>query len=208
MSNSDIIFYSHSPWSGVSSSLFILYRWFYAWYILVNIVCHVIVYSFWGKSWTLLCTLVLVDPYGRYYTYFPLFLKIISYTSFPMINCYSLIIVSFIALFSSSWVISHTHGGLHPLRWIYRSLKLFLLSWCLWPWELQIHVYWIVMTCSSEQVSSFFSCRRLYRTFPTIQMHQLHGYNYFLKHMHNDKFLCIMQLFSQYNIHLYLTEIF
>ncbi len=67
MLNSDIIFCSHSPWSGVSSSLFILYRWFYAWYILVNRVCHVIVYSFWGKSWTLLCTLVLVDPYGGYY---------------------------------------------------------------------------------------------------------------------------------------------
>ena len=33
MSNSDI-FCSHSPWSGVSSFLFILYRWFYAWHIL------------------------------------------------------------------------------------------------------------------------------------------------------------------------------
>ena len=113
-------------------------------------------------------------------TYFPLCLKIISYTSFPMINCYSLIIVSFIEFFFflfffSSWVISHTHGGIHPLRWIYHSLKLLLPSWCLWPWELQIHVHWseswIVITCSSEQVSSFFSCRRLYRTFPTIQMH-------------------------------------
>ena len=29
--------------------------------------CHVIVYSFKGNSRTLLCTLVLVDPYGRYY---------------------------------------------------------------------------------------------------------------------------------------------
>ena len=109
-------------------------------------------------------------------TYFPLCLKIISYTSFPMINCYSLIISSFIAFFSSSWVISRTHGGLHPSRWIYCSLKLFLPSWCLWPWEIQIHVYWseswIFITCSSEQVSSLFSCRRLYRTFPTIQMHQ------------------------------------
>ena len=36
-------------------------------YILFNRVCHVIVYSFWGKSWTFLCTLVLVDPYGGYY---------------------------------------------------------------------------------------------------------------------------------------------
>ena len=26
--------------------------------------------------------------------------------------------------------------------------------------------------------------------------------------MHNDKFLCIMQLFSQYNIHPYLMETF
>ena len=125
-----------------------------------------------------------------------------------MINCYSLIIASFIAFFSSSWVIFCTHGGLHPSRWIYRSLKLFIPSWCLWPWELQIHVYWIVITCSLEQVSSFFSCRRLYRTFPTIQIHQLHGENYFIKHMHNDKILCIMQLFSQYNIHPYLTETF
>ena len=54
----------------------------------------------------------------------------------------------------------------------------------------------------------FFYFRRLYRTFPTIQMHQLHGQKYFIKHMHNDKLLCIMQLFSQYNIHPYLTEIF
>ena len=59
----------------------------------------------------------------------------------------------------------------------------------------------------SEQVSSFFSCRSLYRTFPTIQMHQLHGQNYFIKNMHNDKFLCIMQLFSQHNIHPYLTTV-
>ena len=48
----------------------------------------------------------------------------------------------------------------------------------------------------------------MYVIFPTIQMHQLHGYNYFIKHMHNDKFLCIMQLFIQYNIHPYLTETF
>ena len=26
--------------------------------------------------------------------------------------------------------------------------------------------------------------------------------------MHNDKFLCIMQMFSQYNIHPYLMETF
>ena len=89
MSNSDIIFCSHSPWSGVSSSLFILYRWFYAWYILVNRVCL-------GRITNL-----------ALYT-----CCIISYTSFPMINCYSLIIDSFIAFFSSSWVISCTHGGL------------------------------------------------------------------------------------------------
>ena len=78
MSNSDI-FCGHSPWSGVLSSLFILYRWFYAWYILVNRVCHVIVYSFWGKSRTLLCTLVLVDPYGRYYVLPFMFLNHIVY---------------------------------------------------------------------------------------------------------------------------------
>ena len=66
--------------------------------------------------------------------------------------------------------------------WWYSSFKVDLplseaLSsvWCLWPWELQIHVYWseswIVITCSSKQVSSFFSCS----TFLTIQMNQLHG---------------------------------
>ena len=161
MLNLDIIFYSHSPWSGVSSSLFILYRWFYAWYILVNRVCHIL--FFLGRITNL-----------ALYT-----CSIISYTSFPMINCYSLIIASFIAFFSSSWVISCTHVGLHPSRWIYHFLKIFLPSWCLWPWELQIHVYWseswIVITCSSEQVSSFFSCRRLFVTFPTIQMYQFHG---------------------------------
>ena len=52
------------------------------------------------------------------------------------------------------------------------------------------------------------SCRRLYKTFPTIHMHKLHGQNYFIKHMYNDKFLCIMQLFSQYNTHPYLRETF
>ena len=57
VSNSDV-FCSHSPWSGLLSSFFILHRGFYAWYILVNRVCHVIVYSFWGESQTLLCTLV------------------------------------------------------------------------------------------------------------------------------------------------------
>ena len=168
MLNSDI-FCSHSPWSGVLSSFFILYRWFYAWYILVNRVCHVIVYSFWGKSRTFICTLVLVDSYGGYYV-----LPFMSRNHIVYIIPHDQLL-SFIAFVSSSWVISHTHGGLHPSRWIYFSLKLFLSSWCLWPWELQIHVYWIVITCSSERVSSFFSCRMLYRTFPTIQMHQLHG---------------------------------
>ena len=52
--------------------------------------------------------------------------SIISYTSFAMVNCYSLIIASFIEFFSSSLIISCTHGGLHPSRWIYRSLKVSL----------------------------------------------------------------------------------
>ena len=39
-------------------------------------------------------------------------------------------------------------------------------------------------------------------------MHQQHGQNHFIEHIHNDKLLCIMQLFSQYNIHPYLTETF
>ena len=33
---------------------------------------------------------------------------------------------------------------------------------------------WTVVTCSSEQVSSLFSCRWLYNIFPTSQMHQLY----------------------------------
>ena len=33
---------------------------------------------------------------------------------------------------------------------------------------------WIAVTCSSEQVSSFFSRRQLYVIFPTSQMHQLY----------------------------------
>ena len=130
--------------------------------------CQVIVYSFRGKSRTFLCTLVLVDPYGGYYV-----LPFMSRNHIIYIIPHDQLLFFdhsfFHRIFSSSWVISHTHGGFHPLRWIYRSLKLFLSSWCFWPWELQIHVYWIVITCSSEQVSSFFSCMRLYRTFPTIQ---------------------------------------
>ena len=63
--------------------------------------------------------------------------------------------------------------------WIYNSLKLFLSSWCFWSWELQIHVYWsnswFFITYSLEQVSSSFSCKWLYRSFPSIQMHQFHG---------------------------------
>ena len=143
-----------------------------------NRLWHDILYSFWGKSQTLLCTFVLVDPYGRYYV-----LPFMSRNHIEYIIPHDQLLLFdhsfFHTFFSSSWVISCANGGLPPSRWIYRSLKLFLLSWCLWPWELQIHVYWseswIVITCSSEQVSSFFSCRQLYRTFPTIQMHQLHG---------------------------------
>ena len=125
MSNSDI-FCSQSPWSGVLSSLFILYRWFYAWYILVNRVCHFIVYSFRGKSRTLLCTLVVVDPYGGYYILSFMsrnhIVYIIPHDQLSFFD-HSLFYTAF---FSSSWVISHTHGGLHPLRWIYHSLKVSL----------------------------------------------------------------------------------
>ena len=57
-----------------------------------------------------------------------------------------------------------------------------------------------------------FSCRRLYAIFPTIQMYQLHGQKHFIRHMDNDKFLCITiqswNYFSQYNIHPYLTKNF
>ena len=97
-------------------------------------------------------------------TYFPLCLEIISYTSFPMINCY--FFYHTILFFILSYL-------LYP--WWSSSFEVDILlsealsSWCLWPWELQIHVYWIVITCSSEQVSSLFSFRRLYRTFPKIQ---------------------------------------
>ena len=72
-------------------------------------------------------------------------------------------------------------------------------------------ISWSIVTCSSEQVSSFFSCRWLYVIFPTIQMH-LYGYKHFIRHIHNGKFLCIniwsCNYFSQYNIHPYITETF
>ena len=108
MSNLDI-FCSHSPWSGVSSSLFILYRWFYAWYILVNRVCHVIVYSFWGKSWTLLCTLVLVDPYGGYY------------------------VLPFMSRNHILYIIPHDQLLLF-YHSFFHSILFFILSYLLYPW--------------------------------------------------------------------------
>ena len=37
------------------------------------------------------------------------------------------------------------------------------------------NIFWTVVACSLEQVSSFFSCRQLYAIFPTSQMHQLYG---------------------------------
>ena len=136
-------------------------------------------------------------------TYFPLCLEIISYTSFPMINCYSLII----ALFSSSWVISCDPWWSssfevdlplsEALSFIMMSRTLGALDSCL----LNCHHLFF----GTSLILLF--CGWLYRTFPTIQMHQLHGYNHFIKHMHNNKFLCIMQLFSQHNIHPYLTTV-
>ena len=108
MLNSDI-FYSHSPWSGVLSSFFILYRWFYAWYILINRVCHVIVYSFWGKSRTLLCTLVLVDPYGRYYVLPFMFQNHIVY------------------IIPHDQLLFFDHSFFH-------SILFFILSYLLYPW--------------------------------------------------------------------------
>ena len=109
MSNSDIIFCRHSPWSGVSSSFFILYRWFYAWYILVNRVCHVIVYSFWGKSRTLLCTLVLVYPYGGYY--------ILSFMSWNHI----------VYIIPHDQLLFFHHSFFH-------SILFFILSYLSYPW--------------------------------------------------------------------------
>ena len=59
-----------------------------------------------------------------------------------------------------------------------------ITAMCLRPLlSLKVYSYysssWIisltVITCSSEQVSSFFSCRRLYAIFCTSQMHQLYG---------------------------------
>ena len=108
MSNSDI-FCSHSPWSGILASFFILYRWFYAWYILVIRVCHVIVYSFWGKSRTLLCTLVLVDPYGRYYV-------------LPIMSWYHIVYI-----IPNNQLLFFDHSLFH-------SILFFILSYLSYPW--------------------------------------------------------------------------
>ena len=68
---------------------------------------------------------------------------------------------------------------------------------CLSPLEVSSYyssfwiISWTVVTCSSEQVSSFFSCRQLYVIFPTSQMHQLYGYKHFIRNIHNGKLLCI-----------------
>ena len=48
-----------------------------------------------------------------------------------------------------------------------------------------------VVTCSSEQVSSFFACRRFYAIFPTSQMHYLYGQKHFVSYIHNEKLFCI-----------------
>ena len=171
MSNSDI-FCSHSPWSGVLSSFFILYRWLYAWYILVNRVCHVIVYSFWGKSRTLLCTLVLVDPYGGYY--------VLPFMSWNHI----------VYIIPHDQLLFFDHSFFH-------SILFFILSYLSYPWwsssfevdlplsealssvmvSLTLGAIAVNLELSSLvlQNKSHSSCRRLYRTFPTIQMHQLHG---------------------------------
>ena len=52
------------------------------------------------------------------------------------------------------------------------------ITWvCLRPLEVSSYylLFWIIswtaISCSSEQISSFFSCRRLYTIFPTSQMH-------------------------------------
>ena len=174
MSNLDI-FCSHSPWSGVLSSLFILYRWSYAWYIPINRVCHVIVYSLWGKSWT-----------------FAL------YTC----SCRSIWKILRTSLYvSKSYRIHHSHDQLlffdHSL---FHSILFFILSYLSYPWwsssfEVDLPLseaissimvsltlgasYFIAVNLELSslvlQNKSHSSCRRLYRTFPTIQMHQLHG---------------------------------
>ena len=106
-------------------------------------------------------------------TYFPLCLKIISYTSFLMINYHYLIIASFIAFF------------------------FFILSYLSYPWwsssfEVDLPLsegvfdpgsfrfMFIELSSLVLRNKSHPSFLLVYRTFPTIQMHQLHGYNYFI----------------------------
>ena len=171
MSNSDI-FCSNSPWSGVSSSLFILYRWFYAWYIYWSIEY---VYSFWGKSQTLLCTLVLVDPYGRYYV-LPFMSRnhieyIIPHDQLLLFDhrFFHSILFFILSYLSYPWCSSSFEVDLplsESLSSVMVSLTLGALDSCLLEWILNFITYYL------EQVSSSFSCRRLYRTFPKIQMHQ------------------------------------
>ena len=117
--------------------------------------CHV--YSFKGNSWTLLCTLVLVDPYGRYYvlpfmsrnhilyiiphdqlllfdhSFFHKWKGLHQWCHPTVSHNYSVFEASYFGLevssyFSSSWNISRVQDGLHLSRWIYRSLIFFWSS--------------------------------------------------------------------------------
>ena len=134
-------------------------------------------------------------------TYFPLCLEIISYTSFPIINCYSLIIASFIAIFF------HLELSLIPM-------VVFILwggSTALWSsffchgvsdpgsfWFMFIELSSLVLRNKSHPSFLLGGC-----TWPFLQFKctscMVRNISY------NKKFLCIMQLFSQYNMHPYLT---
>ena len=99
------------------------------------------------------CMLELADPCGRHYE-----LRL----SHPRHH--------------SSWLLLHSWKALHDV-----AQQCHITRVCLRPLEVSSCyssfwiISWTVVTCSSEQVSSFFSYRRLYAIFPTSQMHSLYG---------------------------------
>ena len=119
----------------------------------------------------LLCTLVLVDPYGRYY------------------------VLPFMSRNHIVYIIPHDQ-----LLFFDHSILSFILSYLLYPWWYSsfkvdlplseaLSSIMVSLTLGASdfiavnlelsslvlQNKSHSSCRRFYRTFPTIQMHQLHG---------------------------------
>ena len=98
----------------------------------------------------------------------------------------------------SSWLLLHSWKALH--QWCRSTMShnciVFETSFFAWKYRhiilhLGLFLKQSSLTCSSKQVSSFFSCRWLYTIFPISQMHQLYRQKHFIMHIYNGKFLCI-----------------